>query len=141
MAIRSPVAAGRSAQLTGLAVLSYGLWLRVFGGDTAVVGRTIRIDGAPITVVGVLDQDFVMPEAVAGATVDLWRPLDPAAEYMTSRGYWMFAVADARPPRHGDNCAGTAGSRDRSRTSAPGRSRSEYADDGKAGEIAGEVAA
>ncbi|HEX3928578.1 MAG TPA: ADOP family duplicated permease [Gemmatimonadales bacterium] len=81
------------SQLANTAVLSWGLWRRVFGGDSTIVGRTIRLDGAPIMIVGVLDRNFVMPEAVAGATVDIWRPLDPAAEYMTSRNVWMFEVA------------------------------------------------
>jgi putative ABC transport system permease protein len=75
------------------AVLSYGTWVRVFGGEPNVVGRTIRIDDAPITVVGVLDPNFALPEAIGGADVDLWRPLDPTAEYMTKRDYWMFRVA------------------------------------------------
>src|SRR5687768_13029870 len=67
--------------------------MRVFGGDPGVVGRTIRINDAPITVVGVLDTTFALPEALVGEAVDIWRPLDPAAEYMTKRDYWMFNVA------------------------------------------------
>jgi putative ABC transport system permease protein len=81
------------SQVANTAVLSYGFWVRVFGGDPNVVGRTIRVDDAPLTVVGVLDPDFVLPEAIVGATVDLWRSLDPTAEYMTKRDYWMFRVA------------------------------------------------
>lgn len=81
------------SQVANTAVLSHGIWTRVFGGDPNVVGRTIRIDDAPITVVGVLDPNFALPEAIVGATVDLWRPLDPAAEYMTKRDYWIFNVA------------------------------------------------
>jgi len=39
-------------------VLSYGLWKSRYNGDTALVGNTIRIDGAPFTVIGVMPQDF-----------------------------------------------------------------------------------
>ncbi|HUO32722.1 MAG TPA: ABC transporter permease [Bryobacteraceae bacterium] len=39
-------------------VLSYGLWKRRYGGDVSLVGRTIRIDGADFTVVGVMPRDF-----------------------------------------------------------------------------------
>src|SRR5256885_7186568 len=81
------------SEVANTAVLSYGIWTRVFGGDPNVVGRTIHINDAPVTVVGVLDPNFPLPEALVGATVDLWRPLDPAAEYMTKRDYWMFNVA------------------------------------------------
>ena len=38
----------------GVAILSYSLWQRRFHGDSAVVGATIRLDGVPRTVVGVL---------------------------------------------------------------------------------------
>jgi predicted permease len=81
------------SRVANTAVLSHGMWIRVFGGDTSVVGRAIRIDDAPVTVVGVLDPSFAPPEAIVGATVDLWRPPDPTAEYMTKRDYWMFRVA------------------------------------------------
>jgi len=39
-------------------VLSYGLWKRRYGGDPSLVGKTIRIDGADFTVVGVMPRDF-----------------------------------------------------------------------------------
>src|SRR5207247_10271075 len=39
-------------------VLSYGLWKRRYGGDPQLVGRTIRIDGADCTGVGVWPPDF-----------------------------------------------------------------------------------
>ena len=39
-------------------VLSYGLWKRRYGGDPSLVGRTIRIDGADFTVIGVMPREF-----------------------------------------------------------------------------------
>ncbi len=39
-------------------VLSYGLWKQHYGGDPALVGRTIRVDGADFTVVGVMPPEF-----------------------------------------------------------------------------------
>lgn len=79
-------------------VLSYGTWVRLFGADRSVIGRSIRLDDRSLTVVGVLDRDFAVPEALVDATVDLWRPLDPAAEYMTKRDYWQFRVAGRLAP-------------------------------------------
>lgn len=81
------------SQAAVTAVLSYGTWVRVFGGDSSVVGRTIRINDLQLTVVGVVDGHFALPEALTSASVDVWRPLDPADEYMKSRDYWMFRVA------------------------------------------------
>ncbi len=42
-------------------VLAEALWMRRFGGDRAVVGRAIRLDGEAHTVVGVLGAGFAMP--------------------------------------------------------------------------------
>ncbi|MCC7125422.1 MAG: ABC transporter permease [Acidobacteria bacterium] len=51
-------------------VLSHGLWARRFGSDPAVVGRTIRFDGEPYEVVGVMRPGIALP---FGAEV--WAPL------------------------------------------------------------------
>src|SRR5436190_16816238 len=40
-------------------VLSYGLWQSAFGGDAAIVGRDVRIDGTTYAVVGVMPRQFV----------------------------------------------------------------------------------
>ncbi len=60
-----------------VAVLSYDYWRAVFGGDPGVVGRVLRINGRPVTVIGVLAQGFRLP----GADPELWLPaqLDPTA--------------------------------------------------------------
>jgi len=47
------------------AVLSHGLWQRAYGGDTAVVGRTLRLDESAYEIVGVLPPAAVFPESVA----------------------------------------------------------------------------
>jgi predicted permease len=52
-------------------VLSYGLWQTQFGGDRNVIGRDIRLDGRPYTIVGVMPQSFlfISPEAM------FWTPI------------------------------------------------------------------
>jgi putative ABC transport system permease protein len=42
-------------------ILTYGLWRSRFGGDRAVVGRSIRMSGEQYQVVGVLSEDFELP--------------------------------------------------------------------------------
>jgi len=74
-----------------LAVMSYGLWLRRFGGDPAVVGRVIVLDGEPYTAIGVLRASFrSYPPA------DLFLPLqaDPAT---TNQGHFLFVAGRLKP--------------------------------------------
>ena len=52
-------------------VLSYALWQSQFGGDPSVVGKDIRMDGQPFTVVGVMPKGFYF----LNPNVMLWRPL------------------------------------------------------------------
>src|SRR5215210_1756318 len=51
-------------------LLSHGLWRRRFGGDQAVVGRTIVANGKPYTIVGVMPARFDYP----GGRYQLWVP-------------------------------------------------------------------
>lgn len=43
-------------------VLTHSYWQEQFGGDPAAVGRELRVDGLPFTVVGILKEDFTLPE-------------------------------------------------------------------------------
>ncbi len=52
-------------------VLSHGLWQSQFGGDRAVVGRTIRLNGSPYTVIGVMPRGFYFPTR----QVQMWTAL------------------------------------------------------------------
>ena len=54
-----------------VAILSHGLWRRRFGGDPAVIGRTIMLNGVAGEIVGVLPPTFEFPDQ----TIDLWTPL------------------------------------------------------------------
>ena len=56
-----------------LAVMSHALWQRRFGGDPAIVGRTVELDGEPYQVIGVLPPDFRGPVEIT--PVQLWVPL------------------------------------------------------------------
>ncbi len=59
-------------------VLSYGLWQSAFGGDPQAVGRDLRLDGEPYTIVGVMPPTFTFLDDKA--EVRLWRPLAFTAE-------------------------------------------------------------
>ena len=56
-----------------VAVISHGYWQRQFGGDLAVVGRRVSINGKPFTIVGVAPARFTGIEP--GSADDLWLPM------------------------------------------------------------------
>ena len=53
-------------------VISDEFWRREFGGDRNVLGRTIRLDGDPSTIVGVLPPEFRHPGVTVAGNVDVW---------------------------------------------------------------------
>jgi len=58
-------------------ILSYGLWQRRFGGDRAIIGRRIVLDGDAYTIIGVMPRGF---ENVLASTAEIWstEQYDPA---------------------------------------------------------------
>jgi putative ABC transport system permease protein len=68
-------------------VLSEPLWRRRFGGDPAILGRTLRLSGDPFQVVGVMPRGFAYP---AGA--DFWVTTALDAEYGARRARHLSAI-------------------------------------------------
>ena len=62
-------------------VLTYGLWQRMFGGDPAVIGQALTINGNTHTVIGVLPPSFQF----AFRPADLWLPYQPTETQLSRR--------------------------------------------------------
>jgi putative ABC transport system permease protein len=81
-------------------VLSDGLWRRRFGGDPAVVGRTIPLEGGAYEVVGIMPADFQYPVGVLRPT-DLWMPYvvppDERTRLVGSRSHYLQSIARLKP--------------------------------------------
>jgi putative ABC transport system permease protein len=76
-------------------VLSHGFWLRALGGDDAVLGHTIMLDGVAHTVVGVLPPRWRPPTESA---VDVVLPIRPEPFWQTSRGYhFLYGIGRLGP--------------------------------------------
>nr|MDQ3282540.1 ABC transporter permease [Acidobacteriota bacterium] len=80
-----------------VAVLSYALWQRKFGGDPAVIGRTVRLFDTPFRIVGVLSQDFVLPLAHTDAQAEVWMGLALPTEPPAMRGRFLRVIARLAP--------------------------------------------
>lgn len=84
-----------------VAVISYGLWKRQFGGSSSATGKTITLNGVPFTLVGVAPSEFfgVQP----GGKLDVWVPIStqpqilpqwdrPGESWFTERNRWWVVI-------------------------------------------------
>jgi putative ABC transport system permease protein len=78
-----------------VAILTNALWQSEFGGDANVIGRMIRLDGKPATIVGVLPRDF---EFAPANSAPLWVPIHQAGDLITRRSlHWLKVAGRLRP--------------------------------------------
>src|SRR5579864_4465163 len=71
-----------------VAVISYGLWMRRFGGDPGILGKSVVVDGNSFTVVGVTPRDFRLLNTAS----ELWLPYTLDAKELSQRGFHTLRV-------------------------------------------------
>jgi putative ABC transport system permease protein len=70
-------------------VVSDAMWRREFGADRSLVGRAINLNGAPVTVIGVMPAGFYFPSR----TAEFWRPLALNPANASRGGHFLGVVA------------------------------------------------
>jgi predicted permease len=76
----------------GVALVSEGLWRRRFGADPHLLGRTLRLSGAPFTVIGILPEGLGYPE-----DLDLLIPAPLDVQQSSRKAGFLKVVARMRP--------------------------------------------
>jgi putative ABC transport system permease protein len=71
-----------------MVILSHAFWTSRFARDPSVIGKTLRLDGGPRTIVGVMPADFAFPDR----DVRVWLPLAFTATELQSRGSHGLSV-------------------------------------------------
>jgi len=90
---RSFVAEENRAGSAPIVILGHRLWESRFGGDAAVVGRTVTLDNKRYTVVGILPAGFQFLR-----WADLWMPLGQFDDDLTEHIHHAFAVVARLKP-------------------------------------------
>ena len=75
-----------------VAILGYTLWKTRYSGDPGVLGRSIRLDGRPTTIVGVMPDGMMFP-----ADAELWVPAAPSAKEESRATRFLQAFGRMRP--------------------------------------------
>jgi predicted permease len=85
-----------------VAVISYSFWRDQFGKDTSAVGRVIRINDSPFTIIGVAPPGFFGD--TVGDRQDLWVPVTMQEQLITGRKWlenyessWLHCIARLKP--------------------------------------------
>ena len=73
-----------------VALLGHAFWQRQFGGDPNVLGRTLRVQNEPVTIVGVLPRGFYTDTAV-------WQARQFSTQWLGRRGSGAPVIARLRP--------------------------------------------
>lgn len=62
-----------------VAVISWSLFVEKFGGDPGAIGRVLRVNGEPATVIGVMPHAFALPNFGGSRWImpAVWQPLEP----------------------------------------------------------------
>ena len=68
-------------------MLTYSFWHSDFGCDPNIIGRVVRLDGVPVTIVGILPRDF---ELTPAGILPIWVPLH--LNNVRARGPWFSLV-------------------------------------------------
>src|SRR5919201_3038662 len=83
-----------------VAILSHALWQRRFGGDPAIIGKSIQLNSRPFVVIGVMPPDvtlFIKAGSLVGKAPELWTPFAWGEEYRQPRGRYALAIARLKP--------------------------------------------
>jgi predicted permease len=81
------------------AILSHGLWQSRYGGDPQIIGKTVRIDGEAVPVVGVMGPRYQHPDpSPEWLDVEVIQPLTVSpGEMLRRRSRWMRVMARLAP--------------------------------------------
>jgi predicted permease len=80
---------GKAPGSDPIVVISYSYWQRRFAGDPTVLGRKVRLNNYPFTIIGVAPPGFF--GEVVGDRLDVWAPMMMQAQVMPGRDFLQNA--------------------------------------------------
>jgi len=81
-----------------VAILGFRLWTNRYGGDPSVVGRTVRLNGEPATIIGVMPENMMFP-----TNAELWTAFVPTEAEARRSWRGLMAFGRLRPDASRDS--------------------------------------
>lgn len=75
-------------------ILSHATWMANFGGDPRIIGRTLTLNNADSTVIGVMPRGFLFPDRAT----QLWTPIGFSDRDLANHGsHFLHVIARLKP--------------------------------------------
>jgi putative ABC transport system permease protein len=75
-------------QIGYVVIISHELWQKRFGGDPGVIGKTVRLDDDPMTIIGIMPRGFRHVLESGASPMEVWAPIaldNPDPDFLNSR--------------------------------------------------------
>jgi len=80
-------------QIGYVVIISHDLWRQRFGGDPGVIGKTVRLDDDPMTIIGIMPRGFRHALESGASPMEVWAPIaldNPDPDFLNARGARVY---------------------------------------------------
>jgi putative ABC transport system permease protein len=96
-------------QIGYVVIISHQLWQKRFGGDPGVIGKTVRLDDDPMTIIGIMPRGFRHVLESGTSPMEVWAPIaldNPDPNFLNARGLRVYdLIGRLKPGRTVDNAS------------------------------------
>jgi putative ABC transport system permease protein len=88
-------------QIGYVVIISYDLWRKRFGGDPGVIGKTVRLDDDPMTIIGIMPRGFRHVLESGTSPMEVWAPIaldNPDTEFLNVRNARVYDLIGRLEP-------------------------------------------
>jgi putative ABC transport system permease protein len=88
-------------QIGYVVIISHQLWQRRFGGDPGVIGKTVRLDDDPMTIIGIMPRGFRHVLESGTSPMELWAPIaldNPDTNFLNVRAARVYDLIGRLEP-------------------------------------------
>jgi putative ABC transport system permease protein len=88
-------------QIGYVVIISHDLWRKRFGGDPALIGKTVRLDDDPMTIIGIMPRGFRHVLESGTSPMEVWAPIaldNPDPQFLNARNARVYDLIGRLEP-------------------------------------------